>query len=288
MILLQDTQQQDTHHHDQNLNLYRNELKQFVNENLHSARGRCNNIDHKLNNEFKNKSSIDKNKKLVRSFCKPIKISDKNLIVDKFNIKIYPQDLNTLDSPNMLNDIIINFYLKLLCDSFDNYHYFALDSLFFQKFENNLNVKNINMVKPWLDKSGITNQKLILLPICLCKHWRLVTFDFETLSIKYYDSYFDSSPKIASFAKTLLEILITVCFPNQLTNLKKWKYNVVQSLAKQNNNFDCGVFTLMYARCIVRNDPFDFNLNSSLDFRNHLINEISNCKIDQFVKLSQD
>ncbi len=70
-------------------------------------------------------------KNLVKLPSKSTKISnpDNKLIINNFNIKIYLSDLSTLNNTNMLNDNIINIYLKLLYDSIDNNCFFAaLDS----------------------------------------------------------------------------------------------------------------------------------------------------------------
>ena len=75
----------------------------------------------------------------------------------------------------MLNDNVIDFYLQLLCQQNSNY-YFALPSTYFSKMEKD----GFESIDQWIDKTILLNYKIIFIPVCLKKHWRLLIIDFLT------------------------------------------------------------------------------------------------------------
>ncbi len=136
-----------------------------------------------------------------------------------------------------------------------------------------------------LDNSGDLQHHIFLLPICYNEHWRLFTLDFKNYEIKFYDSYFDSSPKFQKIATDFANELIKKCknlndSPKWRTPIdiqfKKWK----DSNKQPKGSNESGIFLLMFARQLILSKSFDFTLLSTHDFRSKMVAEILNHNID--------
>ena len=194
------------------------------------------------------------------------------IIVSNFNIDLTLKDLNTLDNKNMLNDNVIDFYLQLFCQHNSNY-YFALPSTYFSKMEKD----GFESIDQWIDKTILLNYKIIFIPVCLKKHWRLLIIDFLTNSISYYDSINVNSTKCVTAIKHIGDVIAKKTI--------KWKTPKQAHDIKQTNDYDCGIFVCLFARNLILNRELDFDQNDTSIYRNIIKNEIKNMQIDKNISV---
>ena len=57
------------------------------------------------------------------------------------------------------------------------------------------------------------------------------------------------------------------------------KVHIPPSIPSQDNGYDCGVFLLTFAKCILFNKPFDFSNDDMLSMRDKIKNELENKQI---------
>lgn len=96
-------------------------------------------------------------------------------------------------------------------------------------------------------------------------------------TIKYYDSlhkHFSSNDCVSKLLNYLKEEHIDK--KKQFFNEMEWKTQNVHDIPQQQNGYDCGVFSCMYAEFITRNRPIEFSQEKMPYFRMKMIYEI--CK----------
>ena len=198
------------------------------------------------------------------------------------DIQVKKNDLIRLEPDNELNDIIVDFYLKLICKQL-NAKCFAISSLLFNKFEE----KTQKHIELWFVKHKIAerNPDIIFFPICKNDHWSLVVFDLLSATMNHLDSVFNSDPVLI---KKLFKILNKAF--ESMKKIKIWTVDTYKILPKQvNNSIDCGVFLCLYAKCIALNKKnFDFKQSDINQARKIIKQEIVNSKIEQYILTKQD
>ena len=146
---------------------------------------------------------------------------------------------------------VINFYLKLLAERFDDIYVY--NTFFYPK----LSSCGYNAVQQWTHGEDIFSKRLLLFPIHLNVHWCLAAVDLAEHSISYYDSLKKRNPVQHS--------------SNRLVNLKLVHHN---DIPEQLNSSDCGVFVCMYARFLSYASPFSFSQIEMLSIRQHVALEL--------------
>jgi Ulp1 family protease len=173
----------------------------------------------------------------------------------------------------------------------NNNSIYVFPTTFFQSFgkSNFKTLNNDSKLSRWLNKIGLINAQLVLMPICYVNHWRLITFDINSSLFRYYDTRYKNSTNLMEFASFFIKIFIKTCVPSKLNNLDKWKQSYdTKFTLKQANNDDCGVFLLMICRSLTLNTDFNFDLNSVNDFRLQINKEILKQQIDLDYKFNLD
>lgn len=105
----------------------------------------------------------------------------------------------------------------------------------------------------WADKANLTNGRLlhsriILLPVCLEHHWRLVVLNPQVRTIDYLDSLHKPHTRFTDAARALLKAVL-----GDRYNANRWEYNTKKQSATQKNEKDCGVFVYLNAVAAVKN-----------------------------------
>ena len=195
------------------------------------------------------------------------------LVFKGLGFNIYQEDILSLSGENMLNDVIVNYYLKFLINKSGKKGFVSLESFYFDKILQN----NLTSLNDWLTKDldEIVDRKTILLPICHNDHWRLLVIDFENRTISYFDS-------LALGHKIYFEharLLISKIYELKLSGIvvsNNWNEIVVKGIPKQSNSYDCGVFVCMNARNVVNKDNvIKFNQCNMSYLRSHIEREIT-------------
>ena len=196
----------------------------------------------------------------------------------------YQTDINLtcLFSPNWLNDEVINTYLKLL--SRHNSNIFMYESQFHTAFLEG----GFERVQNYYRRMRVLSFEKIFIPIHNGTHWFLVIFDVDKLTS--FDPY--NYPGIDGRKKQELIENNKLFHTKLLTNLKDnyfqplfKKYNKVwhdlairvklpPEIPSQENNHDCGVFLLMFAKCELMNLDFNFDTTDMIHIRDQIREEI--------------
>lgn len=198
-------------------------------------------------------------------------------IIQKFCIPITVRDLNTLRSPNWLNDEVINFYFELLCQrSKENSNYPRLH-IFNTFFYPKLKGGGYESIKRWTRKVDIFSHDMILIPIHLGIHWCCAEINFKEKSILYYDSLHNSND---TCLKLLLEYLINDHQDKKGTDgnaefdFQNWILSSPKNIPCQQNGYDCGVFACVFAEYRSRDADFTFSQKNMNYFRDRISYEI--------------
>ena len=170
------------------------------------------------------------------------------LKIDKIEVTRY--DLKTLQCKNWVNDRIIYAYLSLLCLK-SKQKIFSIDPLLF-KF---LFTRDFSKAFKFHKQVNMLQFEKIIFPINYPEncHWFLCLVDLEKKKITSFDSL-DKYGRHDGILKMISEF-----FTKKYSLNYKFDLQCDCDIPKQENPFDCGVFTMLFADCISRNSSFDFS-----------------------------
>lgn len=209
------------------------------------------------------------------------------LINEQFSVPIHLKDIQTLFSKQWLNDEVINFYFQVLQhrSTFNNGlpRIFCMNTFFYT----NLELHGYERVKRWSRRFNYGDLDYILIPVHLGVHWTLGVIDIKDQCICYFDSL-SSSGSSKKFIALIRDYLIKEKHDKlspSLNNVTAWnEYIPYKNIPKQENGYDCGVFTCQYATCISSLPKqfsiqkycesgylFDFDQSNIPLIRNHMI-----------------
>ncbi|CAD2114118.1 sentrin-specific protease 1, putative [Plasmodium vinckei] len=217
------------------------------------------------------------------------KKSDNNVLIEKFNVPLMYSQIKCLIDSRWLNDEIINFYLSMLQEyneagikSGVTYlpKMFTFSTFFFQSLNFNGSY-NYSKVARWTKrkKIDILEYDLILIPLHVGgNHWTLGAINIKDKHIKLYDSLNMPNRKFFEYMKRY--IVDEVKDKKQINiDISPWTYNSSglpeEGIPCQENGYDCGVFTCMFAKCLTFNRDFDFNQSDIKEIRLKMVYEIS-------------
>jgi Ulp1 family protease len=195
-------------------------------------------------------------------------------------MNISVDDLNSLKNDMNLNENIINYYIKLLCNC-DIRKFYIFHSSLLDTYENN-GIESV--IENLVEITNMKEKKLFFLPIYYKNQWRLLTFDVDSMFIKYYDSNKNTCAQIEKWAIDFAILFSRICKVTITSNCWRiakdkeflnWKLSF-----KQRDNVDSGIFVLLFARQIIYNKPYNFNTFTVHDFRRKAYDEIVAGKID--------
>ncbi|CAD2105472.1 sentrin-specific protease 1, putative [Plasmodium vinckei lentum] len=217
------------------------------------------------------------------------KKSDNNVLIEKFNVPLMYSQIKCLIDSRWLNDEIINFYLSMLQEyneagikSGVTYlpKMFTFSTFFFQSLNFNGSY-NYSKVSRWTKrkKIDILDYDLILIPLHVGgNHWTLGAINIKDKHIKLYDSLNMPNRKFFEYMKRY--IVDEVKDKKQINiDISPWTYNPSglpeEGIPCQENGYDCGVFTCMFAKCLTFNRDFDFSQSDIKEIRLKMVYEIS-------------
>lgn len=150
------------------------------------------------------------------------------------------------DKDNYLNNFAIDAYLHLLKEKSPE-----------SKFEKGIGKRPAKQILK--DKASILKQDVVLVPCNpgKSKHWFLLVVLPKEQRVVALDSMARSfvKPTIESAIRKMW-LLLKELSPQDLP-LNEWHFscNTPRDIAQQDNNFDCGVFVCLYARCLLLASP---------------------------------
>ncbi|CRH02765.1 sentrin-specific protease 1, putative [Plasmodium relictum] len=215
--------------------------------------------------------------------------NENKVLIEKFNVPLLYSQIKCLIDTQWLNDEVINFYLSMLQEyneqkvKNDSSYFpkiFTFSTFFFQSLSSN-GCYNYCKVSRWTKrkKVDIFSFDLILIPLHVGgNHWTLGSINIKDKKIKLYDSL--NMPNKNFFEYIRRYIVDEAKDKKQIDiNISTWEYdkngNSEIGAPFQENGYDCGVFTCMFAKCLSFNREFDFNQNDIKEIRLKMVYEIS-------------
>ncbi|XP_053290969.1 sentrin-specific protease 2 [Pleuronectes platessa] len=210
--------------------------------------------------------------------------SDPNLVLSAaFKLRITQRDLATLQEGSWLNDEVMNFYLSLVMERCSvkatGLRVYSFSTFFFPKLRGGGGGQAAGhaAVKRWTKAVDLFLYDLILVPLHLGVHWALAVIDFNSKTVKSYDSMGQRHDDICS---QLLLYLKEEHKVKKCRELDSAKWTIGSSvIPQQKNGSDCGVFACKYADYIAKGRPLTFKQCHMPLFRKLMIWEILHQKL---------
>ncbi|KAK3931993.1 Sentrin-specific protease 1 [Frankliniella fusca] len=190
-----------------------------------------------------------------------------------FNMTVLVMDLESLKPGELVNDVVINYYLALV-SSESTRSIFALSTFFFL----DLTEKGYECAKKHTQKKDFFNFDLVLVPIHKnMNYWVLAVIDMVERKIRYYDSM---NGQYIHCPSILLKFLEQEYETRNNAKLEDFLWSAQHmEVPKQDNGCDCGVFVCKYAECEGRGVPCTFSQANMPTFRKEIMLSIIKGKI---------
>ncbi|ANQ11195.1 Ulp1 protease family C-terminal catalytic domain containing protein [Plasmodium coatneyi] len=214
---------------------------------------------------------------------------ENGVLIEKFNVPLLYSQIKCLMDTRWLNDEVINFYMSMLQeyntknikkDRPNNYlpKIFTFSTFFFQSLSSN-GTYNYNKVSRWTKRKqvDIFSFDLILIPLHVGgNHWTLGSINMKEKKIKLYDSLNMSNAKFFEYMRHYLVDEMRDKKQMEL-DVSAWEYNPdgrsEVGIPCQENGYDCGVFTCMFAKCLSFNRSFDFSQRDIKEIRMKMVSQ---------------
>ncbi|ORX99114.1 cysteine proteinase [Basidiobolus meristosporus CBS 931.73] len=183
---------------------------------------------------------------------------------------IHREDILRLRDNRWLNDELVNFYGALIMERANNQpeKYPAIH--FFNTFFYPLLAEyGYTKVERWTRKIDLFAKELVFVPIHLGAHWCCAVIDIKQKRIDYYDPLLSNNPQCHQILQEYLGNEAKAKKGIEL-DLSEWTLNT----PKQENSYDCGVFSCQYAEYRSRKSPLTFSQRHMHQFREQMIYEI--------------
>lgn len=214
------------------------------------------------------------------------KTADSSLTaITRSGISFSYQMLQTLKPNVWINTNIIDYMATLLyyrhrkmTNNDPNiviFHNYFFQEIFFKQNEYNFKKSKFKFIK------SIKNIKKLFIPVYHNSHFFLMTYDFVTKTIKYYDSLYNQS-RGKNFSSILLKYIVDLYKYYDQTLLEKDVTIVVtkDGIPQQSNSVDCGIYTIMFIDFLIDNINFnEFNEDHQWTFRQTILYSIVNDKL---------
>jgi len=214
-------------------------------------------------------------KKIIEEDCCIINVQDIR------RLRKYSSGLRT--EQLYLNDEIINYYLKLVGKRNLLYKEYLPricihSSFFYQQLLDHGYEHVKNHDKSFGDY--FSKADYLFIPINLHLHWTLVVVDLKKQHIQYYDSLGGENRKCTNLIKEYLVKKQKETNTNDDTMIQ-WEITYPKDIAQQTNDYDCGVFLLLYTLFISnKHSPNKFSQKDiDLKYRPLILYHITKKKI---------
>ena len=193
-------------------------------------------------------------------------------------------NLKKLATGEWVDSNVINCYLFLIGTEYPGV------MIFDTQFNEQLKTRPFPLINRKFRNDKIFEHTLWLAPInCNNLHWFLLTIDTHELIMKKIKiNIYDSSPEFMDW-KDIIDEILWKSFLN-------WKYqedyndneiqleitfnDSISDVPRQTNGYDCGVFSLMYAKFLAAGLEFNFQQEDMERFRQQIFSELSAGKLN--------
>ncbi|CAD5209598.1 unnamed protein product [Bursaphelenchus okinawaensis] len=208
-------------------------------------------------------------------------LDNENTFLTVAGASLKKSDLFTLKSLQLLNDEVINAYMKLIIKRAEETPGFpkvyAFDTFFYPTFRDH----GYEKVSRWTRKVDIFSYDLVYVPIFANEHWALLIWDFEHKHKVYCDSMDFEDEKIATqvasyYFREMDQYLLAEATTKQkkdftTRSLKK----ILVNRPIQHNDIDCGVYLCSFAEFTARRCTcYDFLHEFIFKFRQKICYEL--------------
>jgi sentrin-specific protease 1 len=154
-------------------------------------------------------------------------------------------------------------------------HNYFFQEIFFKQNDYKFKKSKFKSIK------AIGNLKLLFIPVYHNSHFFLMTYDFTTKTIKYYDSLYNKD-RGGNFSSILLKYVIDL-YKYYNLNVSEKDINIViekDGIPQQDNSYDCGIYTIMFIDFLIDNINFnEFNLDHQWTLRHTILYSIVKDKL---------
>ena len=224
----------------------------------------------------------DRNSKLKRN--KQYQSEDLTMENNESSDEMVTLNLTCLFSPNWVYDDVIDSYLKLF-SSYDS-EVFTFTTYFYNTFSES----GFEGVKNYYRRYDLLSFKTIFIPVHYGSHWFLITYNGSELESYDAYNYPGSTPeerkkKLETNYKDHEQILKNLrdnywkpLYRRQKQQYKRpsIKIHIPPLIPSQDNDYDCGVFLLTFAKCILFKKAFNFSNDDMLSIRDQIRTELEN------------
>ena len=193
---------------------------------------------------------------------------DEEVVINAFNIKLTRKDLQSLSSPNWLNDQVVNFYFSTLEQECNK----AIRTVFVFStfFYTRLALDGYEGVANWTKRVDLFTFDRLLVPINYQQHWSLVVVNVKSKTISHLDSMLTENYK---FTRAVKDFLLDEHLAKRGIRplAASWTCKFEKNIPRQYNSSDCGVFMCMFADYICQRKMVDFNHTDMVYFRKRMI-----------------
>ena len=206
-------------------------------------------------------------------------------------INVEKVNLDRLTNKRWLNDEIIQAYLQLLNKL--NKSYLCYDTTFYASFAE----KGFEGVKKHYRKENVMSKEKILIPVCEGSHWFLIVIDLNSFQLYCLDPYIPGPDKEKSlqllYAQTLERLqhfrdnYVYPLYRSKGKSVPNIALNVClpPKIPTQEDNYNCGVFLLAFAKSIFFQRPqLDFQSEDMDPFRTILAEEMRTQNITKKIR----
>lgn len=199
-----------------------------------------------------------------------------------FKIDITISDLKTLKDREWLNDNIIDFYLSMVTQRSEGKS-FSFSTHFYSTLEGPRGYKG---VERWAKKKKIDVTKLdrVFVPINRQNtHWCLAVVNNKEKKFEFYDSMGGNGRPALELVREYMVLETERLYPGQ-KSAHEQNYEVYEicdnvSCPRQENGFDCGVFTCKTVEVLSRDKTLNFTQKDMPNLRRRMAYEIINQKL---------
>lgn len=190
-------------------------------------------------------------------------------VINKFNIVITREDIETLEPKVWLSDQVINFYFQMIAERSAKKKGRGLP-LVFSNFTQFWNRYLAGLEKPelfdngqllrWTKNIDLQKYDIILFPHNVGgNHWTMTAVDVKKKELRYYDSIGSHDCGLNKMQLVLAYLRVEYQARNGSELPGDWSLNTATDIPEQFNGFDCGVFSCQYAERVSRRAVFDFD-----------------------------
>lgn len=210
---------------------------------------------------------------------KPQPSESNELVVKEFRIPVTKRHMHSLKGSNWLTDEVCNYYFEMIKQRNETNETLPKIHIFNTFFFPTLSDRGHAGVRTWTRKFDLFAKDIVIIPIHLSVHWTLACIDMREKTIIFYDSMHSDGSRYCQLLLYYLKEEHKDKKKAPLPDAEEWSFYSDNSVPKQLNGYDCGVFMLRFADCLAADQGMYFSQEDMQFFRKRIGCEIINKKL---------